>query len=102
MSDTQIPPCPNCESEYAYEDRERLICPECAHEWNPAESVLETDELVVKDVNGQRLQDGDYVTLVKDLKVKGSSSTAKIGTKVKINRLVDGDHNIDCCSNQSL
>lgn len=93
---SQIPPCPKCESEYVYEDRERLICPECAHEWSPALGGHETEEWVVKDVNGQRLQDGDYVTLVKDLKVKGSSSTAKMGTKVKIRRLVEGDHNIDC------
>lgn len=72
-----------------------LICPECGHEWQPG-SEIDNDELVVKDVHGNRLQDGDRVTLIKDLKVKGSSSVAKIGTKVKINRLVDGDHNIDC------
>ncbi len=94
MTDS-IPPCPNCNSEYAYPDRDLFICPECAFEWNPNE--MAEDEFVVKDVHGNRLQDGDHVTLIKDLKVKGSSSIAKIGTKVKINRLLDNDdHNIDC------
>ncbi len=91
-----LPPCPKCESEYVYEDGELLICPECAHEWSPNAVVVDEDVLIVKDANGTQLQDGDNVTLIKDLKVKGSSSVAKIGTKVKINRLVDGDHNIDC------
>lgn len=90
-----LPSCPLCQCEYTYEDRDRLVCPECAHEWTPGEPTTE-DALSVRDVNGQLLQEGDYVTLIKDLKVKGSSSTAKIGTKVKINRLVEGDHNIDC------
>lgn len=94
MNDS-LPPCPNCSSEYAYQDRDMLICPECGNEWQPG-SGDNDNELVVKDVHGNRLQDGDRVTLIKDLKVKGSSSVAKIGTKVKINRLVDGDHNIDC------
>jgi protein PhnA len=79
-----------------YELQSNLACPECGHEWNPAEESQDGDELVVKDANGNQLADGDYVTLIKDLKVKGSSSTAKIGTKVKIGRLVEGDHNIDC------
>lgn len=94
MSDT-LPPCPKCESVYTYEDQSTLICPECGHEWS-ATATEDSDAFVVRDVNGNVLQEGDYVTLIKDLKVKGSSSTAKIGTKVKINRLVDGDHNIDC------
>lgn len=93
MSD-QLPPCPSCSSVYTYQDREMLICPECGHEWQLGEAS--EDELIVRDVHGNQLQDGDRVTLIKDLKVKGSSSVAKIGTKVKINRLVDGDHNIDC------
>jgi len=95
MSDAN-PPCPECSSPYAYEDQGNLVCPECGHEWHPGEAAADHDGLVVRDVNGNQLQDGDFVTLIKDLKVKGSSSTAKIGTKVKINRLVDGDHNIDC------
>ncbi|WP_018691225.1 zinc ribbon domain-containing protein YjdM [Algicola sagamiensis] len=90
------PPCPECKSIYAYEDREQLVCPECGHEWVPGEASEEQDILIVKDANGNRLQDGDFVTLIKDLKVKGSSSVAKVGTKVKINRLVEGDHDIDC------
>ncbi|EWH10141.1 alkylphosphonate utilization operon protein PhnA [Catenovulum agarivorans DS-2] len=94
MSDT-LPPCPQCGSEYTYQDQSLYICPECAHEWSDADPV-DDEGLVVKDVHGNILQDGDQVTLIKDLKVKGSSSVAKIGTKVKINRLVDGDHNIDC------
>lgn len=97
MSDTNtFPPCPQCGSTYVYEDREQLICPECGHEWSAAAAVEEEQTLIVKDANGNVLQDGDYVSLIKDLKVKGSSSVAKMGTKVKIIRLVDGDHNIDC------
>lgn len=95
MSDT-LPPCPQCNSVYTYEDGNLVVCPECAHEWNPDGASTEMDLLVVKDANGTLLQDGDMVTLIKDLKVKGSSSVAKVGTRVKINRLVDGDHNIDC------
>lgn len=91
-----LPPCPECKSEYAYQDGEHLICPECGHEWNPKQSVEEASAFIVRDANGNILQDGDYVVLIKDLKVKGSSSVAKIGTKVKINHLVEGDHNIDC------
>ncbi len=93
---TPLPPCPKCASEYAYEDRDNLVCPECAHEWKPGEESVDVDAFIVKDANGNILQDGDIVTLIKDLKVKGSSSVAKMGTKVKINRLVDGDHDIDC------
>jgi protein PhnA len=95
MSDTP-PPCPQCNSAYTYEDGNLVVCPECGHDWNPDEATTEMDLLVVKDAYGTLLQDGDMVTLIKDLKVKGSSSVAKVGTKVKINRLVDGDHNIDC------
>lgn len=94
---SSFPPCPECQSTFVYEDRDQLVCPECGHEWKPGEeSAAAEDTLVVKDANGNLLQDGDHVTLIKDLKVKGSSSVAKVGTKVKINRLVDGDHNIDC------
>ncbi|HEY4554576.1 MAG TPA: zinc ribbon domain-containing protein YjdM [Bacillaceae bacterium] len=92
-----LPNCPKCHSEYTYEDGTMLICPECAHEWNPeSEGSHNEDQLVVKDAHGNSLSDGDTVTVIKDLKVKGSSSTLKIGTKVKNIRLVDGDHNIDC------
>ncbi len=91
-----LPPCPHCGSIYTYVDGDLLVCPECAHEWNPGIEPSETDALVVKDAHGNRLRDGDMVTLIKDLKVKGSSSVVKVGTKVKINRLVDGDHDIDC------
>lgn len=94
---SSLPNCPKCHSEYTYEDGDMLICPECAYEWNPnAEAEQANEEKVVKDANGNILQDGDSITIIKDLKVKGSSSTLKIGTKVKNIRLVDGDHNIDC------
>ncbi|TGC87690.1 hypothetical protein C9F09_17145, partial [Salmonella enterica subsp. enterica serovar Wilhelmsburg] len=83
-------------SDYPYADQGMVICPECAHECNDAEPAQESDELIVKDANGNLLADGDSVTIVKDLKVKGSSSMLKIGTKVKNIRLVEGDHNIDC------
>lgn len=97
MTDSStFPPCPQCGSTYTYEDREQLICPECGHEWTIGAASEEEQALIVKDANGNLLQDGDYVSLIKDLKVKGSSSVAKMGTKVKIIRLVDGDHNIDC------
>ncbi|WP_133127382.1 zinc ribbon domain-containing protein YjdM [Legionella nagasakiensis] len=92
---SHIPTCPKCHSVYAYEDGGIFICPECAYEWtkNAGEDI--TDE-IIKDVNGNRLQDGDTVQVIKDLKVKGSSSTVKVGTKVRNIRLVSGDHNIDC------
>ncbi|MNH35570.1 hypothetical protein D3C79_962650 [compost metagenome] len=93
MSD--LPNCPSCQSQYAYEDRGLFICPECAHEWS-SESGAEEDQRIVKDSNGNILNDGDTVTVIKDLKVKGSSCVVKIGTKVKNIRLVDGDHDIDC------
>lgn len=92
----QLPPCPQCNSIYAYQDGDHVTCPECGHEWS-ANATAESDEqFIVRDANGNLLADGDQVTLIKDLKVKGSSSVLKVGTKVKINRLVDGDHNIDC------
>jgi len=90
-----FPPCPQCGSTYTYEDREQLVCPECAHEWRPGEAAA-SEERVVKDAYGNVLQDGDTVTVIKDLKIKGSSSVVKVGTKVKNIRLVDGDHDIDC------
>lgn len=95
MSD--LPNCPTCGSSYTYEDGSLLICPECAHEWSLSSSTeLAEEERIFRDANGQPLQNGDTVTVIKDLKVKGSSSVLKIGTKVKNIRLVDGDHDIDC------
>lgn len=91
-----LPSCPKCNSEYTYEDGAMYFCPECAHEWNDAEPTTDSDELIVKDAHGNLLADGDSVTVIKDLKVKGSSTPLKIGTKVKGIRLVEGDHNIDC------
>lgn len=94
---SNLPSCPKCNSEYTYEDGNLLVCPECAHEWTlGGETVDSEDEKVVKDANGNILNHGDTVILIKDLKVKGSSSDLKKGTKVKNIRLVDGDHNIDC------
>lgn len=90
----KLPNCPKCNSEYTYEDRGLLICPECAHEWKEGEAS--EDVKVFKDSNGNILNDGDSVTVIKDLKVKGSSLVVKIGTKAKNIRLVDGDHDIDC------
>jgi len=93
---SELPPCPKCASEYAYEDGSLLICPECAHEWNPAADAEAAEASAVRDAVGNVLTDGDDVTVIKDLKVKGSSHTVKVGTKVKNIRLVDGDHDIDC------
>lgn len=90
MTEQTFPPCPECGSELAYEIDGVLNCPECGHEWN------EIEKPVIKDANGTPLNDGDTVTVIKDLKVKGSSSVVKVGTKVKNIRLVDGDHDIDC------
>lgn len=90
-----LPNCPACGSTYTYEDRGLFVCPECGHEWSGAEETVE-EGLVVKDANGNLLQDGDSVTVIKDLKVKGASGAIKQGTKVKNIRLVEGDHNIDC------
>ncbi len=91
-----LPPCPKCHSEFTYEDAGMFICPECAHEWAHEAAAAAPEQRVWKDANGNVLQDGDTVTLVKDLKIKGSSSVVKVGTKVKNIRLIDGDHDIDC------
>jgi protein PhnA len=93
---SSLPKCPKCSSEYTYEDGNMYVCPECAHEWSKDAAESADEKLVVRDAYGTVLQDGDTVTLIKDLKVKGSSSVAKVGTKVKNIRLVEGDHNIDC------
>ena len=87
----QLPNCPKCQSEYVYEDGLLFVCPECAYEWNPAE--VNEEEI---DANGNQLVDGDTVTLIKDLKVKGAPKDLKQGTRVKNIRIVEGDHNIDC------
>lgn len=95
---SELPPCPECKSEYSYEMGALLVCPECAHEWNPAESEEPGEaQKVVKDSAGNILADGDDVTIIKDMKVKGSSHTLKVGTKVRNIRLVagPGDHDID-------
>jgi protein PhnA len=94
MSD--LPKCPECSSEFTYEDGAMLICPECGHEWNEADMNVELLEKAVCDANGNPLADGDSVSVIKDLKVKGSSAVVKVGTKVKSIHLVDGDHDIDC------
>jgi protein PhnA len=94
--------CPKCQSSNAYEDRGLFCCPDCAHEWSRTEAGMKSgeeggaDERTVRDANGAVLRDGDTVTVIKDLKIKGSSSVVKVGTKVKNIRLVDGDHDIDC------
>ena len=91
----QLPKCPECGSEYTYEDGELLVCPECAHEWSV--NAVEEDSFVIRDANGTPLEEGDMVTVIKDLKGKGASSDIKIGTKFKVGRLLDKpDHNIDC------
>ena len=91
-----LPNCPKCNSEYTYEDGTNYVCPECAHEWSKDASESTEQARVWKDANGNVLQDGDSVTVIKDLKIKGSSSVVKVGTKVKNIRLIDGDHDIDC------
>ena len=91
-----LPKCPKCSSEYTYEDGEMFVCPECAHEWPKMAATAAEEVRVVRDAVGNVLQDGDSVTVIKDLKVKGSSAVVKVGTKVKNIRLVDGDHDIDC------
>ncbi|QBL09352.1 alkylphosphonate utilization protein [Rheinheimera sp. D18] len=90
-----LPACPKCQSSYTYEDGALLMCPECGNEWS-ANADTSDDATQIRDSAGNVLQDGDTVTVIKDLKVKGSSSVVKIGTKVKNIRLVDGDHDIDC------
>lgn len=94
---SSLPNCPACNSEYTYEDGNLFVCPECAHEWSlESEGADSNDQRIIKDANGNILNDGDSVTVIKDLKVKGSSLVIKIGTKVKNIRLIDGDHDIDC------
>jgi protein PhnA len=93
----ELPSCPKCHSEYTYDDGNVFVCPECAHEWTGETEAEQQDEVkVYKDANGTMLHDGDAVTVIKDLKVKGTSSVVKRGTKVKNIRLIDGDHDIDC------
>ncbi len=95
MSD--IPPCPACKSPYGYDDGAMFVCPECGHEWSKdALPAGDGDDAVIRDANGNVLTDGDTVTVIKDLKVKGTSLVVKVGTRVKNIRLVDGDHDIDC------
>lgn len=93
---SNLPKCPTCNSEYTYEDGANYVCPECALEWPVLATESVVAELVVRDAFGNELKAGDSVTVVKDLKVKGSSSVIKVGVKIKIIRLADGDHNIDC------
>ena len=91
---SELPPCPKCACAYTYEDGALIICPECAHEWSPTADAENAP--VWKDSNGNTLADGDTVTVIKDLKVKGSSLVVKVGTKVRNIRLIEGDHDIDC------
>lgn len=93
-----LPNCPKCHSEFTYQDGVLFVCPECSHEWSGGEDeAAAADEVVViKDANGTVLHDGDTVTVIKDLKVKGTSLVVKVGMKVKNIRLVEGDHDIDC------
>lgn len=94
---SELPNCPECGSAYTYADRGLLVCPECAHEWHdrePDDSVEEA--VVITDAHGTPLADGDSITVIKDLKVKGTSLVVKVGTKVRNIRLVGGDHDIDC------
>lgn len=94
---SQLPKCPTCSSEYTYEDGEMYVCPECANEWPITAAVEEADtETVVRDAFGNELKAGDSITVIKDLKIKGSSAVVKTGVKIKIIRLVSGDHDIDC------
>lgn len=93
---SELPVCPVCASEYVYQDQSLLICPECAHEWDPSDTSESEEQVFLKDAVGNDIGAGDKVSLIKDLKVKGSSQVLKIGTKAIIKRLVDGDHDIDC------
>jgi len=94
---SELPKCPVCGSEYTYQDRDMYVCPECAHEWSMSAAEDSADDgKIIKDANGSLLANGDSVTVIKDLKVKGSSLVVKVGTKVRNIRLVDGDHDIDC------
>lgn len=93
-----LPPCPKCNCEYTYQNDNLCVCPECFHEWDPTEVETNdnTSSLIVLDANGNALQNGDSVIVIKDLPVKGAPKPIKTGTKVKNIRLVEGDHNIDC------
>ena len=91
-----LPKCPICSSEYTYEDGEMYVCPECAHEWAKVPAENADADNIVRDAFGTELKDGDSLTVIKDLKVKGSSLVVKVGTKVKNIRIVSGDHDIDC------
>ncbi len=93
---SSLPKCPKCSSEYTYEDGNLYVCPECAHEWSKYAVEGADEKRIVRDAYGNELKDGDSITVIKDLKVKGSSSVVKVGTKVKNIRLVEGDHEIDC------
>lgn len=93
---TTIPKCSLCSSEYTYEDEEMYICPECAHEWSKTATESTEAASIVRDAFGTVLNDGDSVTVIKDLKIKGSSLVVKVGTKVRNIRIVSGDHDIDC------
>lgn len=93
---TALAPCPVCKSTFTYEMDNLLACPECGHEWNPEEDNTVDQEFIVKDSNGNILQNGDSVVVIKNLPVKGSPHGIKSGTKVRNIRLVDSDHNIDC------
>ena len=91
-----LPKCPACSSEYTYEDGGMYVCPECAHEWSMTAVENTEAETIVRDAFGNVLTDGDSITVIKDLKIKGSSSVVKVGTKVKNIRIISGDHDIDC------
>jgi len=93
---TTLPKCPKCEEDYTYENGTMLACPMCGHEWSSQETPPDENAIVVRDSVGNILKDGDSVSVIKDLKVKGTSSVVKVGTKVKNIRLVEGDHDIDC------
>ncbi len=92
---SELPNCPQCDSEYTYQDGILLVCPTCAHEWSPTDASAEDDD-AIRDANGNVLENGDTVVVIKDLKLKGSTTVVKVGTKVKNIRLVDADHDIDC------
>ena len=93
---SNLPACPQCKSTYTYEDGSNFVCPECGHEWPQQATESAEEARVVRDAYGNALKDGDSVTVIKDLKVKGSSAVVKVGTKVRNIRIVDGDHDIDC------
>ncbi|NTV48778.1 MAG: alkylphosphonate utilization protein [Geobacteraceae bacterium] len=93
---TNLPKCPTCSSEYTYEDGDMFVCPECAFEWPIAAAENAATDIIVRDAFGNELKAGDSITVIKDLKIKGSSSVVKTGVKIKIIRLVAGDHDIDC------